>query len=192
MIVISVTRLGDIWKFLATKFLTKVAQMIGNFLANLKTLVLCKYCLCYFLGNFWKHLGYSYIWSHWSWRDFRRDSYLMRAAFSVTRWLYYFSIFAHLKQWRCAQKHCKIAKEGATFCQNVDTLAKFRQVWPHRPLLSWVMSSVTKLDYFCSPNFLTKVLLVLFELCKKVHYLCKNLLRLLFVQLGWSYKDFTA
>ena len=30
----SVTRLRDFWKFLATKFLTKVAKMKGNFLCN--------------------------------------------------------------------------------------------------------------------------------------------------------------
>ena len=30
----SVTRLGDFWKFLVTKFLAKVAQIIGNFLGN--------------------------------------------------------------------------------------------------------------------------------------------------------------
>ena len=28
----SMTRLGDFWKFLVTKFLAKEAQMIGNFL----------------------------------------------------------------------------------------------------------------------------------------------------------------
>ena len=31
---VSVTRFGDFLQFLATKFLTKVAQMIGNFLGN--------------------------------------------------------------------------------------------------------------------------------------------------------------
>ena len=31
---ISVTRLGNFWKFLATIFVTKVAQMIWNFLGN--------------------------------------------------------------------------------------------------------------------------------------------------------------
>ena len=33
-VVTSVTRLGDFWNFLATNFITKVVQMIGNFLGN--------------------------------------------------------------------------------------------------------------------------------------------------------------
>ena len=32
ILLISVTRLGDFWKLVATKSLTKVAQIIGNFL----------------------------------------------------------------------------------------------------------------------------------------------------------------
>ena len=32
MLVNSVTRLGDFWKFLETKFIVKEAQMIGNFM----------------------------------------------------------------------------------------------------------------------------------------------------------------
>ena len=64
----SVTRLGNFWKFSATKFLTKVAQMIGNFFgnvekphSNVKTAV----------DTFWATFGnisatfYSNIWSHW-------------------------------------------------------------------------------------------------------------------------------
>ena len=31
-------RLGDFWKFLGTKFITKVAQIIGNFLGYFKNL----------------------------------------------------------------------------------------------------------------------------------------------------------
>ena len=56
---ISVTRLGDFLKFLVTKFTTKVAQIISNFLVYfLKTSLLCKNCCGYFLGNLSKHLGY--------------------------------------------------------------------------------------------------------------------------------------
>ena len=56
---ISVTRLGDFWKFLATKFVKKVAQMIGNFLSSVEKPYSCvQNCCCYFLGNFWKHLGF--------------------------------------------------------------------------------------------------------------------------------------
>ena len=44
--------------FLVKNFLTKVAQMIGNILGNFKTSLLYKNCCCYFLGIFWKHLGY--------------------------------------------------------------------------------------------------------------------------------------
>ena len=56
-------RLGDFSKFLATNFLTKVAQISINFLIhflskNLKSV--------YFLFRFWKYLDYFYsnIWSH--------------------------------------------------------------------------------------------------------------------------------
>ena len=43
----SCTGLSDFWKLLVTKFLSKVAQIICNFL-------LCKNSCGYFLGNFWK------------------------------------------------------------------------------------------------------------------------------------------
>ena len=62
------TRLGDFWKFLATKFLAKEAQIICNFLgyfeiphSHVKTA----------LATFWATFGkfratfYSNIWSHW-------------------------------------------------------------------------------------------------------------------------------
>ena len=56
----SVTRLGDFWKFLATKILAKEAQMIGNFLGYLeKPYSYVKTALAgYFLHIFWKKLGY--------------------------------------------------------------------------------------------------------------------------------------
>ena len=47
IVVVNVARLGDFWKFLAKRILTKVAQMIGNFQGNLEK----PHC-CYFLGNF--------------------------------------------------------------------------------------------------------------------------------------------
>ena len=54
---ISVTRLGNFWKFLATIFVTKVAQMIWNFLGNVeKPYSYEQNCCCHFLGNFWKQL----------------------------------------------------------------------------------------------------------------------------------------
>ena len=36
-VTISVTRLGDYWKFLPNIFIAKVAQIFDDFLANLKT-----------------------------------------------------------------------------------------------------------------------------------------------------------
>ena len=58
----SVTRLGDFWKFLATKFVAKVAQTIGNILGNVeKPYSHVKNCCCYFLGNLWKHLWLLFL-----------------------------------------------------------------------------------------------------------------------------------
>ena len=47
------TRLGDFWKFLATKFVTKVVQIIGNNLLGLfiKNWLLCKNCCGYLWVN---------------------------------------------------------------------------------------------------------------------------------------------
>ena len=42
-------QIGRYWKFLATKFLT-------TFWAILKNSLLCKNCISYFLGNFWKQI----------------------------------------------------------------------------------------------------------------------------------------
>ena len=50
----SVTRLGDFWKFLVTNYLSKVAQMFGDFWGILKTL-LFNHCSGFFLGNFRKN-----------------------------------------------------------------------------------------------------------------------------------------
>ena len=47
----SVTRLGDFWKFLAVKFLTKVTQIFGDYLGYLDSTPFLK--MCYFLS---KHL----------------------------------------------------------------------------------------------------------------------------------------
>ena len=56
---VSVTRLGDFWKFLGTKFLAKVAQILSNIFGQLliTTLFTLNWCI-YFLGNFWRKLGY--------------------------------------------------------------------------------------------------------------------------------------
>ena len=65
----SVTRLGDFWKFLATKILAKEAQMIGNFLGYLeKPYSYVKTALATFCTSFGKNWAtfYSNIWSHWA------------------------------------------------------------------------------------------------------------------------------
>ena len=53
-------QIGRFGKFLATNFLSKVAQMFGGSLGNLKTIIFKLNCTGLFLGNF------SNIWSHWS------------------------------------------------------------------------------------------------------------------------------
>ena len=59
-----VTRLGDFCKFLATKFLAKVAQMIGNFLGNFeKPHSYVKTAVAIVWGNIWDTV-YSNICSH--------------------------------------------------------------------------------------------------------------------------------
>ena len=55
----SVTRLGDFWKFLGTKFLEKVAQILSNNFGLLWKMALFMLNWCeYFLGNFCRKLGY--------------------------------------------------------------------------------------------------------------------------------------
>ena len=59
MIMSSVTRLGGFWNFLATNFITKVAQMFGDFLGSCEKHCFLKSNLIgYFWGNFWKNLGF--------------------------------------------------------------------------------------------------------------------------------------
>ena len=63
----SVTRLGGFLKFLATKFVGKEGQMIGNFLGNFEK---PHSCVKTALATFWAALSknwasfYSNIWSH--------------------------------------------------------------------------------------------------------------------------------
>ena len=64
----SVTRLGDFWKFLGTKFLAKVAQIFSNNVGlcwkmELFTLNWCGYFLAIFCRN-WATFYFN-IWSHW-------------------------------------------------------------------------------------------------------------------------------
>ena len=77
----SVTRLGDFWKFVAIKFLTKVAQIIGNFLgyfenhhSYLKTAD----------ANFWATFGniWATFYSNW-WRALFQGMFLL--TFSTNR-----------------------------------------------------------------------------------------------------------
>ena len=57
--VISVTRLGNFFIFLAINFITKVAQMFGDFLGSCEKHCFLKSNLIgYFWGNFWKNLGF--------------------------------------------------------------------------------------------------------------------------------------
>ena len=66
--VVSVTRLGDFWKFLATKFLAKEAQMIGNSMGYFeKPYSYLKTALATFSATLGKTRAtfYSNIWSHW-------------------------------------------------------------------------------------------------------------------------------
>ena len=46
---------------------------------------------------------------------------------SVTRWLDYFSIFAHLPQWKSAHLCHKFVRVGSAFCQIRNKLSKFSQ-----------------------------------------------------------------
>ena len=65
----SVTRLGDFWKFLVTKILPKVAQIISNFLGHFEQPH--SYVKTY-VGTSWSAFGnifatfYFNILSHWS------------------------------------------------------------------------------------------------------------------------------
>ena len=68
MIISSVTRLGNFWKFLATNKITKVAQIFGYFWGCVKNIILSKNCRENVMGHFciiWATF-YSKVWSHWS------------------------------------------------------------------------------------------------------------------------------
>ena len=56
-LVISETRLGDFWKFWATNFLIKVAQIFGNFQATVKSFTF----LCLLFGQFFGKNGQLFI-----------------------------------------------------------------------------------------------------------------------------------
>ena len=74
---ISVTRLGDFWKFSVTKFLTNGAQIVSIHLGYIcKSHILSKNCCGYFL----RKIGLffiSNIWSHW--RE-RRNGWSLNAS----------------------------------------------------------------------------------------------------------------
>ena len=67
-IIISVTRLGDFWKFLGTKFLAKEAQILSNNFGTLwKMELFASICVDTFWANFVENWAtYFSIWSHWS------------------------------------------------------------------------------------------------------------------------------
>ena len=55
----SETRLGDFWKFLATKFLVKISEIISYFLGYFeKPYSYVKSAVATSWVTFWKHLGY--------------------------------------------------------------------------------------------------------------------------------------
>ena len=65
---VCVTRLGDFWKFLAKRFLSKVAQIFGNLLGySEKHYFVSKNCCGSFFALAWEIWAtfYSKIWSHW-------------------------------------------------------------------------------------------------------------------------------
>ena len=67
MIMSSVTRMGDFFNFLATNFITKVAQMFSDFLGSCEKHLLFEVKLDrLLLGQLLEKLGlfYFYIWSH--------------------------------------------------------------------------------------------------------------------------------
>ena len=67
---ISVTRLGDFWIFWGIHFITKVSQMIGNFLGNFKNhRLLNQTVVAPFRATFGQTRAsfYSNIWSHCAW-----------------------------------------------------------------------------------------------------------------------------
>ena len=63
-------QIGRFWKLLVTKFLSKVAQIIGNFLGYFEKShsFVKNYAATSWVtfGNFWATF-YSNIWSHWPW-----------------------------------------------------------------------------------------------------------------------------
>ena len=67
-IIISVTRLGDFWKFLGTKFLAKEAQILSNNFGTLwKMELFASICVDTFWATFVENWAtYFSIWSHWS------------------------------------------------------------------------------------------------------------------------------
>ena len=55
---LSVTRLGDFWNFLATNFVTKVAQMFCNFMGSCKNHYFLSQAAWQLFGQLLKNLDY--------------------------------------------------------------------------------------------------------------------------------------
>ena len=74
------------------------------------------------------------------WSSASRRTSQLSWDYSVTRWLYCFSILGHLHQWKFAQWLWKFAKVGSKECQTLKNskklhkiakVAKFCQIWSH-------------------------------------------------------------
>ena len=89
----------------------------------------------YALGKNSLSLSLSLSLTHWHFASLNYTS-------SVTRWLYYLSIFCHLQQWKLAQWCHKFAKVGSAFCpirnklSKIWEIAKLHQIWSHCTHLS--------------------------------------------------------
>ena len=89
----STTRLGDIWKLLAANFLTKVAQIFGNFLCFLKSITFKIKTTMTIFGNVWGNWAnfYSSIWSNYlqgtDYQSIMLWSFSWQTDLSISKWV---------------------------------------------------------------------------------------------------------
>ena len=143
------TRLGDFWKLLATNFLTKVAQIFGNFLGYCeKHYSVSKNCCGSFLDIVWEiwTTFYSNIWSHWTWRR---------------PWIYFLLLLKKLLS--SQRRRGRITSSDVQWdriCQNFTLLVKFKNLWPFLRVEMWYLAK------FWEPNLAILTIWANFHRCK--------------------------
>ena len=129
----------------------------------------------------------SYSQSKRSWIVFLPMGWGMKLFSSVNRWVYYFSIFAHLHEWKFAERHtkfvklCEILNELLKNCRKLFRFCQSGEISPNLVtlLFSWKSRNVPKAQIIscCKPTNQNLSILVDYK-----HGDITNLVRLV----GWQ------